>query len=188
RTGGDCSRPRDSARSRVAQRCLHGSPCGLKYGQLHEARSFEPRSRTRTRYFAVPRTRATTSAARAAINVTRPLTKYDWPRIRTASLKFRATFWAIPIMSFHSGRVISIPVALWWLEAGGGWRDPPARRDGRGHRPSEQAAGRDPRRSARPGRRRPGRPGPGRPTGAYLRFNTAPTSLATGHPLRRPGS
>ena len=41
-TGGDCSRPRESASSRVAQRCLHGSPCGLKYGQVHEASSLEP--------------------------------------------------------------------------------------------------------------------------------------------------
>ncbi len=32
KTGGDCNRPRASARSNVAQRCLHGSPCGLKYG------------------------------------------------------------------------------------------------------------------------------------------------------------
>ena len=39
----DCNRPRASARSNVAQRCLHGSPCGLKYGQVHEASSFEPR-------------------------------------------------------------------------------------------------------------------------------------------------
>src|SRR5205823_2469271 len=31
-TGGACSRPRDSANSSVAQRCLHGSPWGWKYG------------------------------------------------------------------------------------------------------------------------------------------------------------
>ena len=54
------------------------------------ASNFEPRSRTRTRYFEVPRTLATTSPALAVIKVTRPLTKYDWPRERTASLKFRA--------------------------------------------------------------------------------------------------
>src|SRR5262249_1888175 len=90
------------------QRCLHGSPCGLKYGQEHEARSFEPRSRTRTRYFAVPRTRATTSPGRDAIRVTRPLTKYDWPRARTAPLKFRETFWPIPIVCSPWGWVILI--------------------------------------------------------------------------------
>ena len=81
--------PRASAKSNVAQRCLHGSPCGLKYGHVHEANNFEPRRRTRTRYFEVPRTLATTSPALAVIRVTRPLTKYDWPRERTASLKFR---------------------------------------------------------------------------------------------------
>ncbi len=107
-TGGAWSRFRESARSSVAQRCLHGSPWGLKYGQVHEARSFEPRSRTRTRYFAVPRTRATTSPGRDAIRLTRPLTKYDWPRDRTASLKFRETFWAIPIICSHSGWAIRV--------------------------------------------------------------------------------
>ena len=65
-----------------------------------------PRSRTRTRYFAVPRTLATTSPGRAAMTVTRPLTKYDWPRDRTASLKFRETFWAIPIICSRSGRTL----------------------------------------------------------------------------------
>ena len=95
--GAVCKKPRESASSSVAQRCLHGSPCGLKYGQVHEARSFAPRSRTRTRYLVVPRTLATTSLGLADIKLTRPLEKYDWPRERTASLKFRATFWAIPI-------------------------------------------------------------------------------------------
>jgi hypothetical protein len=37
--------------------------------------------------------------------VTRPFTKYDWPRDRIASLKFRATFWAIPIIFSRSGRI-----------------------------------------------------------------------------------
>ena len=73
--------------------------------------SFEPRSRTRTRYLAVPRTCATTSPGRAAITVTRPLTKYDWPRARTASLKFRETFWAIPIICSRSGW--AMVVASW---------------------------------------------------------------------------
>src|SRR5271157_6097424 len=100
--GAVCKKPRESASSRVAQRCLHGSPCGLKYGQVHEARSFAPRSRTRTRYLVVPRTLATTSLGLADIKLTRPLEKYDWPRERTASLKFRATFWAIPIFLFPS--------------------------------------------------------------------------------------
>ena len=106
KTGGDCNKPRASANSSVAQRCLQGSPCGLKYGHVHEASSFEPRMRNRTRYFEVPRTRATTSPTRAAMTVTRPLRKYDWPRERTASLKFRATFWAIPIICSRSGRTL----------------------------------------------------------------------------------
>ena len=112
-----CNSPRASTRSSVAQRCLHGSPCGLKYGHEHEASSLDPRSRSRTRYFAVPRTRATTSPGRAAITVTRPLTKYDWPRERTASLKFRASFWAIPIMFSRSGRTLQSV----WLEAFAEW-------------------------------------------------------------------
>ena len=62
--------------------------------------------RNRTRYFEVPRTRATTSPTLAAMMVTRPLTKYDWPRERTASLKFRTTFWAIPIICSRSGRTL----------------------------------------------------------------------------------
>jgi len=101
--GAVCKNPRESASSNVAQRCLQGSPCGLKYGQVHEARSFAPRSRTRTRYLVVPRTLATTSLGLVDIKLTRPLEKYDWPRERTASLKFRATFWAIPISLPPSG-------------------------------------------------------------------------------------
>ena len=65
---------------------------------MHEASSLAPRSRARTRYLVVPRTLATTSLGLADIRLTRPLEKYDWPRERTASLKFRATFWAIPII------------------------------------------------------------------------------------------
>lgn len=56
------------------------------------------RSRRRTRYFAVPRTLATTSPGVLPVMTTLPLAKYDWPRARTASLKSRETFWAIPIM------------------------------------------------------------------------------------------
>src|SRR5262249_59291094 len=33
---------------------------------------------------------------------TRPLSKYDWPRERTESLKSRETFWAIPIIPSYS--------------------------------------------------------------------------------------
>ena len=100
--GAVCKNPRESASRSVAQRCLHGSPCGLKYGHVHDASSLAPRSRTRTRYLVVPRTLATTSLGLADIMVTRPLEKYDWPRERTASLKFRATFWAIPIITSPS--------------------------------------------------------------------------------------
>jgi hypothetical protein len=117
KTGGDCNSPRASTSSNVAQRCLHGSPWGLKYGHEHEASSFEPRSRSRTRYFEVPRTLATTSPGLAAMSVTRPLTKYDWPRERTASLKLRATFWAIPIIFSRSGRTLQSV----WLAARPGW-------------------------------------------------------------------
>src|SRR5215218_5344062 len=65
---------------------------------------FPPRSRSRTRYLAVPRTRAMTSPAVAELSATRPLAKYDWPRERTASLNTRETFWAIPIIPSQLGR------------------------------------------------------------------------------------
>ena len=45
---------------------------------------------------------ATTSLAEAEVIATRPLAKYDWPRERTASLKSRETFWAIPIIPSYS--------------------------------------------------------------------------------------
>ena len=129
KTGGDCNSPRASTNSNVAQRCLQGSPWGLKYGHEHEASRFEPRSRSRTRYFEVPRTRATTSPGLAAMTVTRPLTKYDWPRERTASLKFRATFWAIPIIFSRSGRTLQSV----WLVALPGWAGttPPTEKESR---------------------------------------------------------
>ena len=38
----------------------------------------------------------------AAETITRPLAKYDWPRERTASVKLREIFWAIPIVASHS--------------------------------------------------------------------------------------
>src|SRR3954447_5332579 len=43
-----------------------------------------------------------TSPATAAETMTRPLAKYDWPRERTASLKSREIFWAIPIIRSRS--------------------------------------------------------------------------------------
>ncbi len=110
RFGGVWSIPRASASNKVAQRCLQGSPCGLKYGQEHEVSSLVPRSRARTRYLVVPRTLATISLGLADIKLTRPFEKYDWPRARTASLKFRATFWAIPIIYSQFGRTLESDV------------------------------------------------------------------------------
>jgi hypothetical protein len=75
--------------------------------------------RNRTRYFDVPLTRATTSLALAAMTVTRPFTKYDCPRERTASLKFRATFWAIPIIYSRSGRTLQSGWLDEWLRRRG---------------------------------------------------------------------
>ena len=90
--------PRASAISTVAQMCLQGSPVGVKYGQLQATWSLPLRSRRRTRYLAVPRTRAATSPAVAPVITTRPLAKYDCPRERTASLNSLVIFWAIPII------------------------------------------------------------------------------------------
>src|SRR5437763_3772136 len=71
--------------------------------------SLAPRIRSRTRYLAVPRTRAITSPVVAELSATRPLAKYDWPRERTASLNTRETFWAIPIIPSHSDGPIRRP-------------------------------------------------------------------------------
>jgi hypothetical protein len=53
---------------------------------------------------------ATISLGLADIKLTRPFEKYDWPRARTASLKFRATFWAIPIIYSQFGRTLESDV------------------------------------------------------------------------------
>jgi hypothetical protein len=97
--------PRASTARTVAQRCLQGAPAGPKYGQVQVAINLIPRSLIRTLYFSVPRTLATTSPAEEAVIATRPLAKYDWPRERTASLNSRATFWVIPIIPSHPGRL-----------------------------------------------------------------------------------
>src|SRR5258708_39767267 len=84
--------------------CLHGSPTAPKYGHEQAMCSLIPRIRRRTRYLAVPRTRAITSPGVDELSATRPLAKYDWPRERTASLNTRETFWAIPIIPSQLGR------------------------------------------------------------------------------------
>ena len=124
RAGGDDSRPRASTTRIVAQRCLHGSPNGPKYGQEHEASRRDPRIRRRTRYVSVPRTLATTSPGTAFKTPTRPLAKYDCPRARTPSAKTRATFWAIPIIPSQLGRDMPGPALAAHATRGPRWARP----------------------------------------------------------------
>jgi hypothetical protein len=167
RAGAEGSRPRASRARTVAQRCLQGAPAGPKYGQVHVAISLIPRSRTRTLYLSVPRTRATTSPADDAVIATRPLAKYDWPRERTASLNSRATFWAIPIIASHPGRP----------------RHPTSVRGDDPRRHSLQKQERQPRPSP-PGAHAPSRPS-GQPISARLRVRSDPQRSK--HPEGSPG-